>query len=100
MSRISHDEVQRIAALARLSFSDQEVTEMRGHLDSILDYAEQLSELDTEDVEVTTHVVPVSALLRDDIAQPSLSNQLALQNAPAAEEGAFLVPKVIDGEAG
>ena len=73
---------------------------MRGHLDSILDYAEQLSELDTEDVEVTTHVVPVSALLRDDIAQPSLSNELALQNAPASEEGAFLVPKVIDGEAG
>ncbi|MBW2712664.1 MAG: Asp-tRNA(Asn)/Glu-tRNA(Gln) amidotransferase subunit GatC [Deltaproteobacteria bacterium] len=100
MSRISHEEVQRIAALARLSFSDQEVAEMRGHLDSILDYAEQLSELDTEDVEVTTHVVPVSALLREDIAQPSFPNELAISNAPASEQGAFLVPKVIDGEAG
>jgi len=73
---------------------------MRGHLDSILDYAEQLSELDTEDVEVTTHVVPVSALLREDIAQPSFPNELAISNAPASEQGAFLVPKVIDGEAG
>jgi len=100
MSRITREEVERIAALARLSLSVDEISQMRVDLDSILDYAEQLAELDTENVEVTTHVVPVSTPHREDIVRPSFPTELALSNAPAAEGDAFLVPKVIEGEEG
>jgi len=100
MSRIRAEEVERIAALARLSLRSEEVTRMRVHLDAILDYVEELAALDTSQVEVTTHVVPVSTALREDVARPSFPPELALSNAPVPEGDAFVVPKVIEGEEG
>ena len=100
MSRIAAEEVERIAALARLSLRPEEVSKLRVQLDAILDYVEELSVLDTSKMEVTTHVVPVFSELRDDVVQPSLPTALALGNAPASEGDAFLVPKVIEGEEG
>ncbi len=100
MSRITREEVERIAALARLSLSDAEAARMTADLEAILGYVEQLQQLDTSDVEPTAHPLSVPTPLREDSVVPSFEAALALANAPASEDFAFLVPKVIEGEGG
>ncbi len=98
MSRISREEVLRIADLARLSLTEEEAGLLRGQLAEILDYVEQLSGLDLEGVEPTAHAIPVRMALREDRPRPSLPAEVALANAPEHDEAAFVVPKVIEGE--
>jgi len=93
-------DVERIANLARLSFSPEEAAAMALQLDAILDYVALLNELDTQGVEPTAHAIPMSTPLREDRAFPGLSPSLALANAPQKEGTAFRVPKVIDGDEG
>ena len=100
MSRITHDEVQNIAALARLSLSEAETDEMARHLDRILDYVADLQDLDTEGIEPTAHAVPLAVPLREDVAAPAMDPDLAIRTAPERSDSAFLVPRVIDGEEG
>lgn len=96
MARITRDEVQRIAALARLELADAEAERITGQLEAVLGHVEQLAELDTEGVEPTAHAIPVATPLRPDVAGPVLDPEVALGNAPAREGTAFLVPKVIE----
>jgi aspartyl-tRNA(Asn)/glutamyl-tRNA(Gln) amidotransferase subunit C len=98
MSRIGRDEVDRIAALARLSLSPDEADRMTSQLDAILDYVALLGRLDTSGVEPTSHAVPLPTPLRPDRSRPSLPPDVAVANAPAREGSAFLVPKVIEGD--
>jgi aspartyl-tRNA(Asn)/glutamyl-tRNA(Gln) amidotransferase subunit C len=98
MPRISLEEVERIASLARLSLSRPEAAQFAGELDTILGYVETLSGLDTEGVEATCHVIPLATPLREDRAVEPMPSELALANAPEHEGSAFVVPKVIDGE--
>ena len=98
MSRIDRKEVERIARLARLRLSDSEVEAMTSQLAAVLDYAEQLSAVDTTGIEPTAHVTPVATPLREDRAAPPLSPERAVANAPAHAESAFLVPPVLEGE--
>jgi aspartyl-tRNA(Asn)/glutamyl-tRNA(Gln) amidotransferase subunit C len=98
MSRISRTEVERIAALARLSLSDAEGERLAAELDTILDYVHTLSELDTGGVEPTAHVVALATPLREDRPGEPMDPELALANAPEREGSAFVVPKVIEGE--
>lgn len=100
MSRITREEVHRIAGLARLALSDEEAERMSGQLAAILDYVEELSSLDLEGVEPTAHAIPVRLALREDAPRPSFPVEVALANAPAHDASAFLVPKVIEGEEG
>jgi aspartyl-tRNA(Asn)/glutamyl-tRNA(Gln) amidotransferase subunit C len=100
MSRITHAEVQNIAALARLSLSETETDEMARDLDRILDYVADLQELDTEGIEPTAHAVPLAVPLREDVAVAAMDPELAGRNAPERAGWAFLVPRVIDGEEG
>jgi aspartyl-tRNA(Asn)/glutamyl-tRNA(Gln) amidotransferase subunit C len=98
MARITLDEVHRVAKLARLSLSESEAERMAAELDQILTYAETLQEIDTEGVEATAHVIPLDTPLRSDRAAPGIDPELAVANAPEAIAGAFVVPKVIEGE--
>lgn len=98
MSRISRTEVERIAALARLSLSDAEGERLAAELDTILDYVDTLSELDTRGVEPTAHVVALATPLREDRPVEPMDPEAALVNAPEREGSAFVVPKVIEGE--
>lgn len=98
MAHITREEVERIAALARLSLTDGEAARAATDLDEILAYVELLEQADTDGVEPTHHVIPLATPLRDDTETERLDPELAVANAPRAEGTAFVVPKVIEGE--
>ena len=98
MSRITREDVERTAELARLSLSDDEVEAMTHDLGRILDHVDQLQALDTAGIEPTAHAIPLATPMRADQASPGIDPELALANAPLREASAFVVPKVIDGE--
>ncbi len=98
MSRISRDEVRRVAELARLSLDDAEAEAMAAQLDTILGYAELVRSVDTEGVAPTAHPLQVRMTLREDRAEPPLPPEEALANAPEREGSAFVVPKVLDAD--
>jgi len=94
---ITQDEVHRIARLARLSPSDEQEAALASELSRILDYVTQLAEVDTSDVEATPSIVS-AAVLRPDELKPSLDREEALRAAPAAHDGGFSVPRVLEVE--
>jgi aspartyl-tRNA(Asn)/glutamyl-tRNA(Gln) amidotransferase subunit C len=89
---IDREQVLHVARLARLRLSDEEVDRMATELSSILGHIERISELDLQGVPATTHVVQVANALRPDVPQPSLPRDVILAQAPATQDGGFLVP--------
>jgi len=98
-SRITEDDVRKVAKLSRLRLSDAEVTHFTGQLGDILGYVSKLEELDVEGVEPMAHPLDLTNVLRDDRERAGLSVDDALANAPAAEPPYFRVPKVLGGGA-
>ncbi len=96
--QITAELIRHIEALARLDLSETERDSLRADLARILDYVAQIEELDTADVEPTTHALPTESRLREDEARPSLPRAEGLASAPRAGGGAFLVPPVISGD--
>jgi aspartyl-tRNA(Asn)/glutamyl-tRNA(Gln) amidotransferase subunit C len=94
--RISKEEIEHIASLARLSLTEEEKELFGSQLSSILDYMAKLSELDTRNVEPTSHVLPISNVMRDDIPGHSIPREDALMNAPDHTDKFFRVPKIIE----
>lgn len=88
--------MDHIARLARLDLSDEERTRMEAELGTILAYAEAIQALDLEDVAPTSHSVPIRNVMRRDEVKESLTQDEALSNAPAAEDGRFRVPRIIE----
>jgi aspartyl-tRNA(Asn)/glutamyl-tRNA(Gln) amidotransferase subunit C len=95
-SRITRDEVLHVARLARLALTDDEVERFTQQLGMILEYAQDMSELQIDDVPPTAHPVPVANTLRPDEARPGLDRDEVLAQAPAAEDGRFRVPRILD----
>jgi aspartyl-tRNA(Asn)/glutamyl-tRNA(Gln) amidotransferase subunit C len=93
---IGREEVQRIAALARLSLSEAETEAFSRQLSSILSYVEQINRLDTTDVEPTATVLGQTNSFRPDKSRASLPLDRVLQNAPDSEDGHFRVPRIIE----
>ena len=91
---VSKEEVEKIAALAKLKLSDEEKEKFTIQLSEILDYVKKLNELDTEKVEPLHHILELDTPLREDIAQSTMKHKEALINAPAKENGYFKTPKV------
>ena len=89
-------EVDKIAALSRLSFSDEEKKQYQHHLEAILMTAQKLDALDTRDVLPTAHIQGIENVMRDDVAAPSMDNELLTANAPEKENGCFIVPRVVE----
>lgn len=94
--KISRAEIEHIALLARLSLSDEEKDLFGSQLSGILGYMEKLNELDTGDVEPTSHVLSLNNVMRDDVPIPSIPREDALVNAPSHAEKFFRVPKIIE----
>lgn len=88
-------DVDYVARLAYLRFTDEERARLVDQLNEILRYMEQLNSLETTDVEPTSHVLNLKNVFREDEVQPSLSREEALANAPAHDHGHFEVPKVL-----
>lgn len=93
---LSVEDVRRIAALARLSLTDEEQAKLPGELEAVLAYVKQLEELDVSNVEPMTHAIDVAAPLREDVVTPGLSTEDALANAPSHDGHHFQVPRIIE----
>jgi aspartyl-tRNA(Asn)/glutamyl-tRNA(Gln) amidotransferase subunit C len=93
---LSLDDVRWVAHLARLELSDAELQLMTKQLGAILDYVEQLREVETEGVEPLAHALDLSNVFRDDELGPSLPVAAALANAPLRQGDFFGVPAVLD----
>lgn len=94
--KITIQEVEHVARLARLELTAEEKERMRAQLDSILSYIDKLNELDTSAVEPTSHVIPMVNVMREDEVRPSLPQEEALANAPDREGEFFKVPRIIE----
>lgn len=94
--KISLQEVEHVARLARLELSGAEKERMRRELDGILSYIDKLRALDTTGVEPTSHAVPLTNVLRDDVEKPSLPRDEMLANAPDRNRELFRVPRIIE----
>jgi aspartyl-tRNA(Asn)/glutamyl-tRNA(Gln) amidotransferase subunit C len=90
------DEVRHVADLARLALDDDQLEQLRGQLERILRYAEQIGEVAGADVPPTSHAYPLRNVWRDDVPRPSLSHDAATATGPAIEDGRFRVPRIID----
>lgn len=88
--------VRRIAHLARIAVKDGEVEPLRGEINSILGFIEQLKEVNIDGVEPMTSVTPMQLPMREDIVTDGGNAAKVLANAPQSEEGFFLVPKVME----
>ena len=93
---ITREDVEHVAELARLELTAAEKEQFIAQLNSILTYVDQLNELDTTDVEPTSHVIPMSNVFRDDEACASLDRELVLLNAPEESHFFFKVPRIIE----
>lgn len=96
---LSPDDVARLAALARLELSDQELARLAPQVDVILDSVRSVAELATGDVEPTSHAMPLTNVFREDAVRPSFTAAQALSGAPASEDDRFRVPRILDEEA-
>ncbi|HWE49569.1 MAG TPA: Asp-tRNA(Asn)/Glu-tRNA(Gln) amidotransferase subunit GatC [Bryobacteraceae bacterium] len=97
--KLTETQVRYVADLANLGLSDEEVGRMVHQLGGILEHMDRLAEIDTEGVAPMTGFLPEgdeTATLREDVERPSLSNEKALENAPASADGYFKVPRVIE----
>lgn len=94
--KITKKEVLDTAELARLEIKDDELDKFINQLGNILEYIKDLNELDTTDVEPTSHVLELSSPLREDEVVQIIDTEEALKNAPESENGFFVVPKVIE----
>jgi aspartyl-tRNA(Asn)/glutamyl-tRNA(Gln) amidotransferase subunit C len=92
---IDREQVVRVAELARLRISEEEVEKFTVQLGSIIEFVEQLKGIDTADIEPTCFLAPLHDPTRPDVERPSLPRDELLQNGPEVKDGFFVVPKVI-----
>jgi aspartyl-tRNA(Asn)/glutamyl-tRNA(Gln) amidotransferase subunit C len=99
MASITRAEVSHLARLARLALTDDELEHFAEQLDVILTSVARVSEIAADDIPPTSHSVPLTNVFRADVVTPSLTAEEALSQAPAAEDGRFRVPRMLDEEA-
>ena len=92
---LSRADVKKVASLARLSITDEEVELMTEQLGQVLTYIEQLGEVDTEGVEPMAHAIEQVNVLADDVAEQCFPREHMLQNAPVRDEECYRVPPVL-----
>jgi len=98
MPSITRADVAHLARLSRLALSDDELDQMAGQLEVIINAVARVSEVADADVPPTSHSVPLTNVFRPDELQPSLTSEAALAGAPAAEDQRFRVPRMLDEE--
>ncbi|MCF8024372.1 MAG: Asp-tRNA(Asn)/Glu-tRNA(Gln) amidotransferase subunit GatC [Desulfobacteraceae bacterium] len=94
--KITKEQVRHVAELARLDIDEADLDGFARDLGDILEHAESLGRVDTTDVPPTSHAVEICNAFREDFITGHLENKDALENAPEAEEGSFVVPRIIE----
>ena len=92
---ITRDEVAHLARLSRLALSDAELEHFAGQLDQIITAVARVQEVAAEGIPPTTHALPITNVFRDDVIVPPIGAAAALDQAPAAEQGRFRVPRIL-----
>lgn len=100
MATLSRRDVEHVAHLARLGLSEEELSRLEGQLNHILDQYAVLAELDTEQIPPTAQTIELENILRDDAAEPGLSAEEALANAPQRSGAHIVVPAILGEQAG
>ena len=95
MSKTDFD-IHYVAKLARLELTEEEEWTFGGQIGKVIDYIEQLQQLDVTNVEPTAHPVPLTNVTRPDEVRKSMTNDEALMNAPAKGNGLFMVTKIVE----
>ncbi|GAA4482968.1 Asp-tRNA(Asn)/Glu-tRNA(Gln) amidotransferase subunit GatC [Microbacterium panaciterrae] len=98
MSEITPDLVRHLGVLARIQLSDDEVTQLTGQLDAIVDNIAKVSEVATPSVAPTSHPIPLHNVFREDVPGQTLTTAQALQNAPDADGDRFRVTAILGEE--
>src|SRR5580765_5205911 len=93
---LTRSDVEHVAQLARLALTDDEIERLTVELGAVLEHAADVASLDLADVPPTAHPLPLRNVLRDDDVRPSLDRNEVLAAAPAAEDGRFRVPRILD----
>lgn len=96
MSEITDAEVRHVASLAKLALSEEELRRVGRELNRILDYFAELQQLDTAEVPITSHAIPLVNVYREDDVGESLPAEEAVQNAPDGVDGYFRVPRIVE----
>lgn len=91
---ISIKDVEHVAKLARLELSEEEKEKFTKQLGAILEYAQQMNEIDTTGVEPMAHAIPVVNVMREDVPEYRQTKEELMANAPVKENGFFRVPKI------
>jgi aspartyl-tRNA(Asn)/glutamyl-tRNA(Gln) amidotransferase subunit C len=99
MSTLSRADVARLAALARIDMTDEDLDRLSGQLAAIVDAVALVAEVAAADVPATSHPIPMSNVHRADVVRPSLTQAEVLSGAPDAEDGRFRVPRILGEEA-
>lgn len=99
MSSLSRADVARLATLARIDVTDDELDRLSGQLAAIVDAVAKVAEVAGDDVPATSHPIPMANVHREDVVRPSLTQAEVLSGAPQAEEGRFRVPQILGEEA-
>jgi aspartyl-tRNA(Asn)/glutamyl-tRNA(Gln) amidotransferase subunit C len=95
-ARITREEVEHVAALARLALDEGEIERITNDLAGILEHVEEIAALDLADVPPTSHPLPLVNVTRPDEVGPTLPRDEVLASAPEAEDGRFRVPRILD----
>ena len=98
MPSIGRDDVARLADLARIQLTDEEIARFAGEFDSIMDAVASVSEVATEDVPATSHPIAMTNVFREDVVENTLTQEQALAGAPDAQDGRFAVPQILGEE--
>ena len=93
---ISDETIEYVGILAKLELNDQEKEEAKKNMERMLDYIDQLNELDTTGIEPMSHIFPVTNVFREDVVTNGDEHEQTLANAPEAKDGAFKVPKTVE----
>ena len=95
---MSSEEVARLASLARIELTDDEIARFAGEFDAILDAVASVSEVASADVPATSHPIPMTNVFRKDEVTETLTQEEALSGAPEAADGRFVVPQILGEE--
>ena len=96
MPQLTRRDIESVAYLSRLELSEEEKDKLTGHINRLLENFGELAKLDTDDVEPTSHTIPVFNVFRKDEVRPSLSAAEVVSNGPQVAENCFVVPRIVE----
>jgi aspartyl-tRNA(Asn)/glutamyl-tRNA(Gln) amidotransferase subunit C len=96
MPDVSREVVEHVATLARLALSEDELNRLQHEMGRILEHADKLQVVDTDEIEGTSHVIPMTNVYREDVAGESLTPEEVVGNAPDSADTFFRVPRIVE----